>query len=146
MIFRFRDTKLPFKKRLRDSLSKIYGMGLQRSSYICDLLGFGLSYNINYLNRYFFESLSILMKYDYILDYRLRNLIKQRLEYFLEIRLSKGLRIFKGLPIRGQRTHSNSSTPKRLKPIIPKKLESLISVKKVNNKKIEKTIKTTKKK
>ena len=52
-MFKFKDTNLDFNKKLRDSLSNIHGIGLQRASFICDSLGLGISFNINFLNNYF---------------------------------------------------------------------------------------------
>lgn len=128
MVFKFKDTKLPYRKRIQDSLTAVFGMGLQRASYACNALGFGMSYNINNINRYNNESVGVIMKYFYILADRLIILLKQRLEYFLEIRLTKGLRIFRGLPVNGQRTHSNRETTKRHKPILAKSLALMYNV------------------
>ena len=89
-------------------------------------MGLGLSFQTKYLSKYYFEMSTVIMKNLYIVDYRLKNLIKQRLEYFLELRLRKGIRLFKGLAIRGQRTHSNCKTLKRTKPLISKKFEFIL--------------------
>ena len=122
-MYKFKDTELVFNRRIRDSLSDIYGVGFQKSSYICDLLGFGTSYNINLLNRFFYELLVIILKYYYILDDRLKGIIMQRLNFFVENRRIVGLRLLKGLPVRGQRTHTNRQSARRLKPFFLKKEE-----------------------
>jgi len=42
--------------------------------------------------------------------------------------------LFKGLPVRGQRTHTNRQTAKNLKPLPIKKLEEVVITKKGKNK------------
>jgi len=122
-MFKFRDTTLSYNCRLRDSLTSIYGVGFQKSSYICDILGLGLSFNINLINSYIYEAIVVILKFYYIVDERLKNIIYQRLIFFFENRRIVGLRLFRGLPVRGQRTHTNRQTARKLKPISIKRLE-----------------------
>lgn len=135
-MFKFKDTTLPYNCRLRDSLTTIYGVGFQRSSYICDSLGLGLMFNINFMNNYFYEAIIIILKYFYIVDERLKNIIYQRLVFFFENRRIAGLRLFKGLPVRGQRTHTNRQTARKLKPVSIQKIETEKVVLKKENKKL----------
>jgi len=113
-MFRFKDTIIPLNKGLRESLGYIYGIGRQRASYACDLYGFGLKFNVNNLNRYFFENFSIIFKNLFLLEERLGLFISQRLSFFFDIGRIRGKRYFRGLPVRGQRTHTNGKTPARL--------------------------------
>ena len=53
------------------------------------------------------------MKGFFILDDRLRFCVFQRLEVLINNGSIKGRRYMKGLPIHGQRTHSNGKTPAR---------------------------------
>lgn len=115
-MYKFRDTKLQFNRRVRDSFSDIYGIGFEKASYVCDLLGLGTSFYINSLNRYFYELMANIFKYYYILDDRLKSFLMQRLLFFVENRRLAGIRLSKGLPNRGQRTQSNRRTALRLKP------------------------------
>jgi len=129
-MFKFKDTNLAYNCRLRDSLTSIYGVGFQKSSYICDSLGLGLTFNINLMNSYYYDAIVVILKYFYIVDERLKNIIYQRLTFFFENRRIVGLRLFRGLPVRGQRTHTNRQTARKLKPISIKKLEMEVVVKK----------------
>lgn len=131
-MFKFKDTNLRYNRRLRDSLTSIYGVGFQKASYICDSLGLSLTFNINLLNSYFYEAIVILLKSYYLVDDRLKNIINQRLNFFFENRRIVGLRLFKGLPVHGQRTHTNRQNARNLKPSIFKKsvTENTINVKK----------------
>lgn len=127
-MYKFQDTELKYNRRVRDSLIDIYGVGFQKASYVCDFLGLGNSFNINLLNNYFYELMVIIFKYYYILEERLKNLIFQRLDFFLEIRRIVGLRLLKGLPVRGQRTQSNRQNARKLRPLLVKKDEVIVPV------------------
>lgn len=110
MIFRYKETVIDFNKNIRVALAKIYGVGLTKSNYLCDMIGYGSNYNINYANRYFFECISVLIKNNYLVEDRLKMLIQQRIKFFFNIKLLKGIRYFDGLPVHGQRTHTNGRT------------------------------------
>ena len=84
-MFKFKDTNLPYNRRLRDSLTEIYGVGFQKSSYICDTLGLGSNYNVNLMNSYFYEAIVVFLKYYYIVDDRLSSIINQRLNVYSKI-------------------------------------------------------------
>lgn len=127
-MYKFQDTELKYNRRVRDSLTGIYGVGFQKASYVCDFLGLGNSFYINSLNKYFYELIVIIFKYYYILEERLKNLIFQRLDYFLETRRITGLRLLKGLPVRGQRTQSNRQNARNLRPPLVKKDEVMTSI------------------
>lgn len=145
-MYKFQDTELKYNRRVRDSLIDIYGVGFQKASYVCDFLGLGNSFNINLLNNYFYELMIIIFKYYYILEERLKNLIFQRLDFFLEIRRIVGLRLLKGLPVRGQRTQSNRQNARKLKPLLVKKDEIItpIVIKSSKSKGKDKSGKTSK--
>lgn len=112
-MFRFKEAVLPFNKTLPNSLKRIYGMGEQRSVYLSNMFGFSSYLSVNLLNYYFFECMVAVMKQGYILEDRLKFNIKNRFTLFREINLIKAKRYDVGLPIRGQRTHSNGQTPRR---------------------------------
>jgi len=143
-MYKFQDTELKYNRRVRDSLIDIYGVGFQKASYVCDFLGLGNSFNINLLNTYFYELMIIIFKYYYILEERLRNLIFQRLDFFLEIRRIVGLRLWKGLPVRGQRTQSNRQNARKLRPLLVKKDEIIVPIVTKSSKGKDKSGKTSK--
>jgi small subunit ribosomal protein S13 len=143
-MYKFQDTELKYNRRVRDSLIDIYGVGFQKASYVCDFLGLGNSFNINLLNNYFYELMIIIFKYYYILEERLRNLIFQRLDFFLEIRRIVGLRLLKGLPVRGQRTQSNRQNARKLRPLLVKKDEIIAPIVIKSSKGKDKSKKTSK--
>jgi ribosomal protein S13 len=112
-MLRFKDTILPLNRTLINSLKRIYGIGEQRSVYISSAFGFSSYFSINLLNYYFFECMVAFMKQGYILEDRLKFIIKNRFFIFRDVGLIKVKRYDVGLPSRGQRTHSNGQTPRR---------------------------------
>jgi len=106
-MFVFKDLAFKFKTNLRFELPRIYGIGYQRASKVADLIGLSRYFTTDNMNYFFFEVSSILFKLYYFTDDRLRFLIKQQIRRLLEIKSIKGLRLSRGLPVRGQRTHSN---------------------------------------
>ena len=127
--YKFKEVVLPFNLNLKQSLSRICGLGLAKASNFIQGLGFGKDYSINNVNSYFFNVMTVLLKGKFNLGYRIKEIITQRLEYFYENNFVKGVRLFNGLPVNGQRTHSNHATPKREKPF-SEKFNSIILEKK----------------
>jgi len=114
-MFVFKDTVFSYKGNVRFELTKIYGIGLQRSSKIADLIGISNYYFMDNLNYFFFELFSMMFKLFFITDDRLKYLIKQQMRKLLDIKSVKGIRFSRGLPIRGQRTHTNCKQNKYYK-------------------------------
>jgi ribosomal protein S13 len=109
-LFKFKETILPFNRTLFNSLKEIYGIGFERALYISSLFGFS---SINRLNYYYFESIVALLKSEYILEDRLKFIIKNRFNLFRDVSLVRVKRYDLGLPTHGQRTHSNGKTIRR---------------------------------
>jgi len=118
--YKFKEVILPFNYNLIQSLTRIYGLGMAKASNFIESLGFGKTYSMNEINNYFMNVITVLLKSKFTLGYRIKEIILQRLEYFYENNFVKGVRLFNGLPVNGQRTHSNHATPKREKPFSEK--------------------------
>lgn len=106
-MFIFKEIKFNYRSNVRFQLGQIYGIGYQRVSKVADLLGIGHNTYLNRINYYIFEFFSVMFRMTYLTDDRLKFLIKQQMLRFLDIKSIRGIRFFRGLPIRGQRTHSN---------------------------------------
>lgn len=109
-------TNIPEKKKISIALTQIFGIGLNTSKMICQNLGLTENIRIfdltkeqkNKLVRYI-ENSNFLIKSDLIRsigDFR---------NHLINIRTYRGLRTQQGFPSRGQRTHTNSKTAKKLK-------------------------------
>ena len=110
------DTKLPENKSVLISLTSIYGIGKPTSLKICKKLGFSNHLKIKELAE---EQLIEILKVIEILNLTTTNELKQLksqiLKNLIEIKCYKGLRRSKGLPVRGQRTHTNAKSSRKNK-------------------------------
>jgi len=111
----FKDYNLKHNVNLRSELSKIYGIGITRANYVSDLFGIGKSFYVKHINHYYFDGISAIIKLFFIIDDRLKYLITQRMNYYFFLKLVRGIRFSRGLPIHGQRTHTNGHQQKYLK-------------------------------
>ena len=98
------------------ALKNIYGLGKSQSLNICKKLGVLNNLKINELTEdQIVQLLNLVETSDLTITNDLKKL--QTLYYQMEINIKsyKGLRRLKGLPVRGQRTHTNAKTSKRIK-------------------------------
>ena len=115
MIYLF-ESKLPENKSIYFGLTRIFGISKSNSFLICKKLGFLSNFKVKNLSTNqiseiskIIESMSFLIAND-LKRYHLLN--KQKL---INIKSYKGLRRKKGFPIRGQRTHTNARTAKKIR-------------------------------
>ena len=115
MIYLF-ESKLPETKSVYFGLKYVYGIGKSRSFLICKKLGFSSNFKVKNLSD---EQVNQISKLVESLNFALANdlkrlklLAKQRL---ISIKSYRGLRRKKGFPVRGQRTHTNARTAKRIR-------------------------------
>lgn len=108
------ESKLPDNKSVFYALTSIYGIGKSRSSLICHKLGFSGNLKIKHLTK---EQENGLTKFIEEVNFELSsNLKKLRLlkkKKIISIKSYKGMRKAQGLPVRGQRTHTNSRTSRK---------------------------------
>jgi small subunit ribosomal protein S13 len=115
MIYIF-ETEILNNKPLIFSLQKIYGLGKKNSSLICKQLGFSNNLQTSKLsNDQISKLIKAIEKSDLIITNELRKLQAFSLRNLIDIKSYKGLRRLNGLPVRGQRTHTNSRTSRRQK-------------------------------
>lgn len=103
---------LPREKRVEIGLTYIYGIGLSRSQEI--LKGTGINPGTRVRNL---TEEEVIRLRDYIdkslkVEGDLRREVSQNIKRLMEIGCYRGLRHRRGLPVRGQRTHTNARTRK----------------------------------
>ena len=103
---------LPREKRVEIGLTYIYGIGLTSAKKICAETGVNPDTRVRDLT----EEETIKLR-DYIdaiftVEGDLRRETSQNIKRLMEIGCYRGLRHRKGLPVRGQRTHTNARTRK----------------------------------
>jgi len=115
MIYQYNKNILSLKCRCHDSLTKIYGIGKTRAFVISIYLGSGFNTNVGFLNRYLFEVACVFFNSFSIIDSKMAEKVLLRLQLYYDTHLYRGSRLKLGLPLHGQRTHSNARTSRRLK-------------------------------
>jgi small subunit ribosomal protein S13 len=103
---------LPRDKRVEIGLTYVYGIGRSRSNQMLDALD--IDYNTKVRDLTDAEVLSIRQFIDsnYKIEGDLRRDVAQNIKRKIEIGCYQGLRHRRGLPVRGQRTHTNARTRK----------------------------------
>ena len=113
MVYLF-ESELPKNKLLSFALCSIYGLGRAHTFSICKKLGFSKNLKVQDLSK---EQISKLIKHIESLDLLIAgDLLKVRLlvaKKLVSIKSYRGLRRYQGLPVRGQRTHTNAKTSRK---------------------------------
>ena len=116
---------IPREKRLEISLTYIFGIGKPTAQQLCADLGLDPNTKVSALTD---EEVSRIRAY---VDERLRiegdlrRDIQQDIKRKVEIGCFQGIRHRKGLPVRGQRTHTNARTRKGPKRTVANKKKAL---------------------
>ncbi|CAG4932742.1 MULTISPECIES: 30S ribosomal protein S13 [Acidithrix] len=103
---------IPREKRLEISLTYIYGIGLTTSQQICAATGVDLNTRVRNLTDEEVARLRAYIDANFKVEGDLRREVSQDIKRKQEIGCYQGLRHRKGLPVRGQRTHTNARTRK----------------------------------
>ncbi len=110
------ETELPKNKSVYFALNQIYGLGKNKSFKICKKLGLCINYKVkNLLPEQVILLTKILESFKLQLSSDLRKKNSIILKNLTSLKTYRGLRLVKGLPVRGQRTHTNAKSAKRRK-------------------------------
>jgi small subunit ribosomal protein S13 len=121
-VARIAGVNIPTNKRVEIALTYIHGIGRTTASRLSAELGFPPERRVQDLTDA--EVLSIREKIDRELTVEgdLRRQTQMNIKRLMDLACYRGLRHRKGLPVRGQRTHTNARTRKgKAKPIAGKK-------------------------
>jgi small subunit ribosomal protein S13 len=103
---------LPKSKRGEIGLTYIYGIGLATSRYILDKNSIDRSKKVNEWNDDELNAIRSTINDEMKVEGALRSETQTSIKRLLDIACYRGLRHRKGLPVRGQRTKTNSRTRK----------------------------------
>jgi small subunit ribosomal protein S13 len=110
------ESELPENKSVYFALTHIYGIGKANSFLICRKLGFSANLKVKNLSK---DQVNKLMKTIETLNIELASDLKKAesliTKTLISIRSYRGLRKKQGLPVRGQRTHTNAKTARKRK-------------------------------
>lgn len=109
---RIAGVNIPTNKLVVIGLTYIYGIGRKKSQEICDKLNIPANKRVNELTDD--ETLKIreLIDSSYQVEGDLRREVSLNIKRVMDLGCYRGLRHRKGLPVRGQRTHTNARTRK----------------------------------
>jgi small subunit ribosomal protein S13 len=114
MIYLF-STDLKENKQVSRELEKIYGLSKTTSSDLCKKLGLSTTFLVlNLSNEQFTELIKCIESLNLIIAGDLLKLKLLTINRFISIKSYKGIRRKRGLPVRGQRTHTNAKTAKKI--------------------------------
>ena len=103
---------LPREKRVEIGLTYIYGIGATRAKKICAETGVNPDTRVRDLTEEEVVKLRDNIDANYTVEGDLRRETAQNIKRLMGIGCYRGLRHRKGLPVRGQRTHTNARTRK----------------------------------
>ena len=113
---------IPREKRLEIALTYIYGIGPTLSRQITDAVDINPSTRVRDLTDDEVAKLRTYIDQSFRVEGDLRRDVSQDIKRKMEINCYQGVRHRRGLPVHGQRTHTNARTRKgKAKPIAGKK-------------------------
>ncbi|MBN9377065.1 MAG: 30S ribosomal protein S13 [Chlamydiales bacterium 38-26] len=112
---------IPDNKRLEVALTYIYGVGRSLSNEIIEKLGFDRNMRAHKLTQDDIARLNNMLQSEYMVEGDLRRQIQNNIKRLISIHAYRGTRHRSGLPVRGQRTRTNSRTRKGKRKTIANK-------------------------
>jgi small subunit ribosomal protein S13 len=103
---------LPRDKKVEIGLTYIYGIGRRTARRIIDSTGVAVEQRIRDLNDADVNRLRQEIERNYRVEGALRTEIAMNIKRLMDIGSYRGIRHRRGLPVRGQRTHTNARTKK----------------------------------
>ena len=120
---RIAGVNLPTNKRIVIALQYIYGIGGAKAKEILDKVSMPESRRVSQLTDQEVLQLREVIDRDYMVEGDLRREVAMNIKRLMDLGCYRGLRHRRGLPVRGQRTHTNARTRKGpAKPIAGKKI------------------------
>lgn len=103
---------LPKQKRGEIGLTYIYGIGLSTAQYILSKADIDVNKKVNQWNDEELNAIRTIINDEIKVEGALRSEVSMNIKRLMDIACYRGLRHRKGLPLRGQRTRTNSRTRK----------------------------------
>ena len=116
---------IPREKRLVISLTYIFGIGNTTAQRICEATGLNPSTRVRDLTEEEVNRIRAWVDQNANVEGDLRRDVQQDIKRKMEIGCLQGIRHRKGLPVRGQRTHTNARTRKGPKKTVANKKKAV---------------------
>ncbi len=119
---RIAGVNIPTNKRVKIALTYIHGIGNTKAVEICSKVGIEDARRVQDLSDAEVIQIREVIDADYLVEGDLRREVAMNIKRLMDLGCYRGLRHRRGLPVRGQRTHTNARTRKGpAKPIAGKK-------------------------
>ena len=109
---RIAGVNIPTQKRVEIALTYIFGIGRTKAVEICSKVGIPSERRVNQLTDDDVVRIRECIDRDYGVEGDLRRETAMNITRLMDLGCYRGLRHRKGLPVRGQRTHTNARTRK----------------------------------
>jgi small subunit ribosomal protein S13 len=103
---------LPRNKHVAFALPYLYGIGKRTAREICEKTGIPATKKTEELTEADIKKIRELLESDYKVEGDLRREVQMNIKRLMDLGCYRGLRHRKGLPVNGQRTHTNARTRK----------------------------------
>ena len=119
---RIAGVNIPNQKRVPIGLTYIHGIGRTKAMEICNRIGIPSERRVHEMTDDEVLRVRELIDRDFAVEGDLRRQVAMNIKRLMDLGCYRGLRHRKGLPMRGQRTHTNARTQKGpARPIAGKK-------------------------
>jgi small subunit ribosomal protein S13 len=119
---RIAGVNIPTNKRVLIGLQYIHGIGSKKAQEIMEKVGIPDERRVSQLTDQEVLQIREVIDRDYLVEGDLRREVAMNIKRLMDLGCYRGLRHRRGLPVRGQRTHTNARTRKGpAKPIAGKK-------------------------
>jgi small subunit ribosomal protein S13 len=111
-VARIAGVNIPTNKRVVIALQYIHGIGAAKAKEIIDKVSIPDSRRVSQLTDQEVLQLREVIDRDYVVEGDLRREVSMNIKRLMDLGCYRGLRHRRGLPVRGQRTHTNARTRK----------------------------------
>jgi len=119
---RIAGVNIPTNKRVVIALTYVFGIGNTKAHEICQKAGVSEASRVSQLAEAEVGRLREIIDSEYRVEGDLRRDVAMNIKRLMDLGCYRGLRHRRGLPTRGQRTHTNARTRKgRARPVAGKK-------------------------
>jgi len=109
---RISGVNIPTGKRVVIALTYIHGIGRTSARKICEAVGIPLERRVNELGDAELSQVRDIIDQEFVVEGDLRRERAMNVKRLMDLGCYRGLRHRRGLPVRGQRTHTNARTRK----------------------------------
>ena len=111
-VARIAGVNIPTNKRVIIALQYIHGIGPKKANEIMDKTGIPQERRVSQLSDQEVLQIREVIDRDYMVEGDLRREVAMNIKRLMDLGCYRGLRHRRGLPVRGQRTHTNARTRK----------------------------------